>query len=126
MQILHIILIIVFFLLLILAIKEILSDNICDDQHCGIFYGSLLEEGSTNQTLYLLDRLCISPVWPFAYLAASLLSPLLVTTIPMEINIHYFATTFLIIFITFYCIMSFIIYHYITPFKNYIIDQLTK
>lgn len=124
MKILHIIFILFFIILFILALHEIKADNLCDQQQCDILTCSLSLSEPKDKTLYILDRFCEGTVWPFAYIAASILSPLLLTTIPSYINVRYFITTFLIIFITFYCIMSFIIYHYIMPLKTYIIKAL--
>lgn len=124
MKVIHILLILVYLFLLGLAITEISLDNVCENQQCRVFKRAFEKSDIKNQIAFILDKLCEESVWPFAYIAASILTPLISSVMPLSINMMHFATTFLIIFITFYCIMSFMIYHYIMPLKKYIIEKI--
>lgn len=123
MKVIHILLTLVFIMLLILAFVELTLDNVCDHQQCRVFTRSH-DYTYKNRVLYMLDKLCAESVWTIAYIAASIISALFFTVLPIPYNIRYFATTFLIIFITFYSIYSFMIYHYIMPLKQYIIEAI--
>jgi len=124
MKVIHIFLILIYLIILILALKEITFDNICDNQNCSVFIRAFEKPDTKEGIIYLLDNLCEETVWPFAYISATILSPLFSYILPIELNVMYFSTTFLIIFITFYCILSFMIYHYIIPLKKYIMNSL--
>lgn len=124
MRVIHLLLIFVYVLLLVLAIVEITLDNLSDDENSRVFTRALENPETKDQVLYILDKFCEESIWPFAYIAASILSMLLFTVLPLQFDITWFAMTFLIIFITFYCIMGFMIYHYILPLKNYIIKSI--
>lgn len=123
MKVIHIFLTLVYVILLILALIELTLDNICDDQNCRVFTRSN-EIKYKNRVIYILDKLCEESVWPIAYIAASILSTILFIVLPIQYTIMAFATTFLIVFITFYSISSFMIYHYIIPIKKYIIEKI--
>lgn len=124
MKVIHIFLTLVYVILLILALIELTLDNICDDQNCRVFTRSNEIKQYKNRVLYILDKLCEESVWPIAYIAASILSTILFIVLPIQYTIMAFATTFLIVFITFYSISSFMIYHYIIPIKKYIIEKI--
>jgi len=124
-RIIHIGIIIIYILLLALAIWMLTAGYICDDHTCAVFKNAFAKHDvSKNQILYLLDKLCDESVWPFAYISSSIISFLLFAILPICLTFTYFVITFLVVFITFYCIMSFFIYHYVLPIKKYIIDYI--
>lgn len=126
MKIIHIGIIIIYFLLLILAFLELTSHYICDDKNCSAFQHAEKQTGTKNQILFLLNKLCEESTWIYAYIGSSILTPLFFIILPLRLNFEYFAMTFLIIFITLYCIFSFFVYHYVIPVKKYIIDYINK
>ncbi len=122
--IVHIILTLVYLLLLFVAITMLCCGYICDEQTCHIFTNAFLKLGSKNQIINLLENLCEDSMWPIAYITASILSGLFFSILPVPLTVECFAIIFLLTFITFYCILSFAVYHYVVPVKKYIIDYI--
>lgn len=123
-KIINIILIMAYIILLMFSIFLLLDGYICDNQTCSIFTAAFKKPETKYQILYILDKLCEDGIWPFAYISASILSALFFGVLPIELTIRYFTITFLLSFITFYCIMAFIIHHYVIPVKNHIKDYI--
>lgn len=123
-KVINIGIIIIYIILLAVAIWELVTQNLCDNQSCGVFIRAFEKIGSKNQILYLLDKLGEDSVWPFAYISSSIVAFLLFAILPICLTFPYFVVTFLIVFITFYCIMSFLIHHYFIPIKKFIIEYI--
>ena len=123
-KVINIGIIIVYILLLFVAIWELVTQNICDNQTCGVFIRALEKNGTKNQVLYLLDKLGEDSIWPFSYISSSIIAFLLFAILPVNLTFISFVITFLIIFLTFYCIFSFLFFHYILPIKKFIIDYI--
>jgi hypothetical protein len=123
-KVINILIIIVYIILLAVSIWELISLSICENQSCSIFKGAFEKTGTKNQVLFLLDKLCEDSVWPFAYISSSIIAFLLFALLPIPLTFIFFVIVFLITFITFYCILSFFVYHYVIPIKKFIIDYI--
>lgn len=121
----NILLIAAFVILLIFAIVLLFHLYICDSHDCVIFQWCSDKQGK-DKILFLLDKLCEDGMWPFAYLSASILAGLFFAILPIRLTIQYFALVFLLTFLVFYAIMSFLVHHYVIPVKQYIIDYIRK
>ena len=118
-------LIIVYVLLLILAIYLLLNGFICDDHTCRPMMDAKAKtKTSKKEQLYLLSDLCQEGLWPFAYIASSILAGLIFSILPMHLDIKTYTVVFLVTFIVFYCIIGFFIHHYVVPIKKYIMEYI--
>ena len=117
---LHIAVIIAYILLLFFAISLLLGIYLCDNYTCDPFKRSFAQPTKEKQLNVLIDTIGNDGVWPYAYLASSILSALLFSIIPVSITIKHVTTLFLLIFLIIYSIMSFYIHHYIIPIKKYV------
>ena len=82
MKIIHIAVIIIYFILLVLAFLELTSHYICDDKNCSAFQHASKQIGTKNQILFLLDKLCEESVWIYAYIGGSILTSLFFIILP--------------------------------------------
>lgn len=117
-------LIITFVVLLIMAIVLLLNIYICDNQACTSFTDAFKHSSQKKILLTLLDNLCEDGIWPYAYIASSILAGLFFGTLPIQLTVKLFALGFLLTFIVFYAIMGFFIHHYVKPIKRYIMDYI--
>ena len=115
-------LLLVYLILLVMAIILITNIYVCDDYTCTVF--NPICKDNKKQLLHLLDKLCEDGVWPFPYITASILTCLIVSILPIYFSIRSFIIVFLVSFIVFYCILAFMIHHYVIPIKQYIIDYI--
>ncbi len=113
-------LIIVYVTLLIFAVILLLGGYICDGHTCRpMVEAKEKTKTEKKEQLYLLDHLCEEGIWPFAYIASSILCGLFFTIFPIMLDVKTFTIIFLITFIVFFAIMGFFIHHYVIPIKRY-------
>ncbi len=120
-------LILVYIILLIFAIFLLCNGFICDEHTCR----PMVEAKKKNKTLkkeqlHLLDNLCQEGLWPFAYIASSILCGLFFSILPMILDIRTYTVVFLVTFLVFYCIMGFFIHHYVVPIKKYVMNYINE
>ena len=114
--------IIIYFIILALAIYELITSYICDDHACLPFTRAFNKPNRKAIIIHLLTKLCEESLWPFAYIASSIIMFLLMAILPLPLSITFFILIFLISFISFYCIIGFLVFHYVKPIKDYIIE----
>ena len=114
-----ILLIMVYIILLIFAIHLLGTNFICDDHTCSPMIKAKKHTSKLEQ-LHLIDHLCAEGIWPFGYIASSILSGLFFSIFPHILNISTYTVVFLVTFLVFYAIMGYFIHHYVVPIKKYI------
>lgn len=112
--------VLVYFGLLGLAIYMLIKGYICDNHACFPFIQAFLKKTDKAIVLHLLNKLCEESLWPFAYISSSIGMFLLIAIIPNLICMTNVIIIFLLFFIVFYCIISFLVFHYVIPIKDYI------
>lgn len=117
-------LIIVYVLLLIFAIHLLINGYICDDHTCSPMIKAKKQSTRKKEQLHLLTDIGQDGIWPFAYIASSILCALFFSILPMLLTIQTFIVVFLVTFIVFFCIIGFFIHHYIVPIKKYIMTYI--
>jgi hypothetical protein len=124
----QIIFFITFFILLGFAIYMISNFYICDKKNTEQFLNAEKKGpiGSKEHTLFIINSLCADGLWPFAYVAAAILTPISLFIMKIPINIFYFTILFLISFMTIYFIFLYFAHHYIQNIKEVIIDYIKK
>lgn len=122
----NILIIIVYIFLLGLAIFMLINGGICDNHTCHSFVQACLKKTKKEQIKHLLDNLCEESLWPYAYIASSIIMLLLIVILPLPYKICHFIIIFLISFISLYCIIGFLVYHYVRPIKKYILEYIDK
>ncbi|HSW76702.1 MAG TPA: hypothetical protein VLG50_06640 [Candidatus Saccharimonadales bacterium] len=122
----YILIVIVYFIILSLSIYILVNGFICDDHTCHTFTNALSNNNNKAIIIHLLDRLCEESMWPIAFIASSIIMFLLMAVLPLPLCMTYFIIVFLFSFIVFYCIIAFIIYHYVIPIKQYIKQYINK
>lgn len=113
-------LIFVYVILLIFAIHLLLNNYICDEHTCSPMVKAKNTPTVKSEQLYLIDNLGQDGIWPFAYLASSILAGLFFSIFPGILNISNYTIVFLVTFLVFFAIMGFFIHHYVVPVKKYI------
>lgn len=124
LYLINLFIIIIYVFLLGLAIYMLINGYICDDRTCRPFLQALCKKYKKEQVTYLLENLCEESLWPYAYIVSSIIMLLLITILRLPMYMPYFTIIFLISFISFYCIISFLVFHYIRPIKKYIQDYI--
>ena len=124
LSVINIALIFAYIVLLIFSLCLLFNNYICDNKVCGPFIKSLTKSTPKDQNISLLESLCSDGMWPFAFIASSILSGLFFATLPVMLTSKTFTISFLLGFLVIYSIMSFFIHHYVYPIKNHIIDYI--
>lgn len=115
----NIVILIVYITLLILSINLIYDLYLYENNH---------DKSHNNQkkedVICAINRFYDDGMWPFAYIGSSILTVLIFIILPIKKDTRYITMTFLVSFLSFYAIMSFIIHHYINPAKKYILNYI--
>ena len=112
--------ILVYLIILALAVYILVRGFICDDHQCHTFITALCHKTEKEIVLHLLDRLCEDSLWPIAFIASSIIMFLVIAILPIPLWMPYFTIIFLVSFTVFYCLIAFVVYHYVVPIKHYI------
>lgn len=119
----NIVILFVYITLLIVSIMLIMDLYLCDNNDNTIIH-RYNEKNEKAKAIYVINRFYDDGMWPFAYLGSSILIALIFIILPIKRNPRYITMAFLISFLSFYAIMSFIIHHYINPVKKYILNYI--
>lgn len=116
----------VYIVLLILSLKLILDLYALDDESHIFKECDKKNKDDKDKATFILNRYFDDGMWPFAYLGSSILIALIFIIMPIKRDPRLITIAFLISFLSFYAIMSFIIHHYINPAKLYILNYMDK
>lgn len=119
-------LIIVYIILLMFAFSLLINGYICDGHTCRPMIEAKTKTTTKKEMIYLLDKLCEDGLWPFAYIASTILSCLILCIFPMVLDISIYTVIFLVSFLVFYCIIGFFVHHYVVPIKKYIMAYINN
>lgn len=114
----------IYLLLLIWAIYILINSFICDEHTCTIFTSAFKQAENKSQILFLLNHLCEETIWPYAFIASSIISFLFFAILPIKLTLFYFLVTFFLSWLIFYALISFLVHHYVIPMKETIIDYI--
>jgi ammonia channel protein AmtB len=120
-SIVNVTVIFIYILLIIGAVSLLLQNYICDNHNCTIF-NQCSDLPKSDKITYLLDNLCQDGL--FAFIASSILAGLIFAVVSVEINLRHFIIIFVLSFLLFYCMIAFLLHHYIVPIKEYIKKHL--
>jgi len=118
----EILMVLFFGLLLSLAIILLGQIYICDNSACKSFQEAVKagELGSKPYVLLLVNSLFDDGIWPVAYIASAILTPLSLYFLRFPITIYTFSILFFISFATMYFVFLFIIHHYVRFITGYV------
>lgn len=118
--------VITFIVLLGSSLYMLYQFHLCDNNSCKAFTDAEQKgvTGSKEYTIDVLDNLAADGIWGPAFIGAAIAVPLSLWFIGIPITILTFAIMFFVVFITIYCILGFLIHHYINPIKEYAIDYI--
>lgn len=120
--------IIAFFALLVFSLILLNAFFICDNSRCES-YSDAAEAGSPGSKEYtesLLNSIGGSGIWPIAFISTAISTGFIMLILQIPITIRVFAVIFLITFLSFYAIMSFIAHHYLEVMKVTINDYIVN
>lgn len=109
--------IVAFVLLLGMALALLFLNLICDNHTCKIYTDAKEAgpPGSKEYTESLLNDLFSDGIWPYPYIAATILTAISLWFLRIPITVLNFWVIFLISFITIYFIFVFFGHHYLRP-----------
>jgi len=125
----HILIIIAFFALLIMAIILLSEFYIADNGNCKSFKEAALagEVGSKEHAIALTNALLSDGIWPVAYLASAITTGFIILGLGIPATIQNIIVIFLFSFIPYYAMILFIYHHYVQFVKasinNYIVNS---
>jgi len=125
----HILIIIAFFALLIMAIILLSEFYIADNGNCKSFKEAALagEVGSKEHAIALTNTLLSDGIWPVAYLASAITTGFIILGLGIPATIQNIIVIFLFSFIPYYAMILFIYHHYVhfvkTSINNYIVNS---
>lgn len=84
--------------------------------------------GTKTYTLALLNELYNDGIWPYPYIGATIIAPLILWFVDVELTMKNFAIIFFICFVVIYFLFSFFGHHYLriisTSASDYINDNI--
>jgi hypothetical protein len=117
MELIDVVAIITFVILLICAIAMLINFYVCDSHKCKAFdqASKVGLPGTKEFTIALLEEMYNDGIWPIPYIGASILTPLSLWFLGVDITVRNFAIIFFVSFVVIYFMLAFFGHHYIRP-----------
>ena len=128
MELIDILAIITFIILLGASLFMLYNFYICDNQNCKAFDQAekSAPRGTSEYVVSLLGELCNDGIWPLPYIGASIITPLALWFLNIELTVRNFAILFFISFTVAYFTFSFFGHHYIKFVARYSADHISQ
>ncbi len=99
---------------------------VCDNNNCKAHYvaSNSSSPDSKIYNLTILTELFNDGIWPIPYIGASILTPLALWFLGVEITVRSFAILFFVGFVVIYFMFSFFGHHYLRPLSGYVYSYI--
>ena len=110
------------------SIFMILNFMICDHHTCKAFkdIDESIDPNSDEYANALLRNAAGDGIWGLAWIGATIVSLLIVWLIKETVSIRDYILTLLLVFITCYVLLNFMIHHWIKPINNYVLNHYQR
>lgn len=109
-----------FIIFLFIAVYMVYTFYVCDSHTCKPYKQAEMKgsPGTKTYTMALLNELYNDGIWPYPYIGATIIAPIILWFVEMELTMKNFAIIFFVSFVVIYFLFSFFGHHYLRIIAN--------